>query len=216
VWFLAVGVVVTAIMLWLASPLPLFMNRPLAWNDPPAPAAAIVCLGSGAFDDLPSSRGWERIRTSVQLYREGYAPVIIFSGALVPESGGRSIAEIYAAAAQLLGVPASACVLEPLARNTADHPRQLLRLDLLKERGADTPLLVVTSPYHGLRAGLCFRKAGFSQVRIVTTYGGGFPPAEPGQLAPSLARHVANRIYVVLASLEEWAAIATYKVRGWI
>ena len=45
--------------------------------------------------------------------------------------------------------------------------------------------------------------------------GRGFPQAEPGQLAPSLARHVGPTASTSSwRSLEEWAAIATYKARG--
>jgi uncharacterized SAM-binding protein YcdF (DUF218 family) len=204
-------------LLWLLSPVPLYLNRPLLHNEPPAPAAAIVCLGSGADEGLPSSTGWHRIRTSVRLHREGFAPIVIFSGGPVPDSGGRSVAAIYAEAAQLIGLPASAIVIEPAAQNTADHPGRLLETDLLKSReGRQTPLLVVTTSHHGLRTALCFRRAGFSRTRIITRYDGPQGTATKASAPRTLRREMVFKLYVFLAALEEWAAIAAYKVRGWI
>jgi uncharacterized SAM-binding protein YcdF (DUF218 family) len=213
-YFVAAGVLPTLFVLWLASPLPLFITAPLACNEGAAPAAAIVCLGAGVEEGLPSTAGWRRIRTSARLYRDGFAAVIIFSGG--PAPGGRSIAEVYAAAAQLIGVPASVCQVEPRSRNTADHPREILQLDLVGSQGGlDAPLLVVTSPYHGRRAALCFRKAGFRRVRVITRYPESLAEAPPWSLR-RLHYHVADRLYSFLAALEEWSAIGAYKARGWV
>ena len=215
-YLLGMGVASTALVLWLVSPLPLYVNRPLLWNEAPASAVAIVCLGSGADQGLPSSTGWHRIRTSVRLYQAGFAPVVVFSGGPVENSGGRPVAEIYAEAARLIGLPASASLIEPLARNTADHPQQLLETDLLKTHGGrETPLLVVTTAYHGLRAALCFRRAGFFRTRIVTSYEG--PSTTPASAdSRPFPREAVYKLYVLLATIEEWAALGSYRVRGWI
>jgi uncharacterized SAM-binding protein YcdF (DUF218 family) len=217
-YLLTAGAVSTATLLWLASPLPLLVAKPLVWNDAPAAAAAIVCLGSGVDDGLPSSTGWVRIRTSARLFHAGFAPVVIFSGGTVHESAGRSIAEVYAEAARRLGVPESAVLVEPLAKNTADHPRQLLGMDLVKTRGGTAaPLLVVTSAYHGRRVGLCFRKAGFTQTRIITNYDPAPHPSEDDDLEPSsFRRHFVGRLYATLAALQEWAALLSYRAKGWV
>jgi uncharacterized SAM-binding protein YcdF (DUF218 family) len=215
-YFLGVGAAFTALALWLVSPVPLYLNRPLLWNEPPAPAAAIVCLGSGADDGLPSTNGWHRIRTSVRLYQAGFAPVVIFSGGPVDQSRGRPIAEIYAESARLLGLPASAAVIEPLARNTADHPRRLLETGFLQANGGpNTPLLVVTTAYHGLRAALCFRHAGFSKTRVVTGFDSRTAAADTSDPTPFL-RRVSYKLYALLATIEEWTALGTYRLRGWI
>jgi uncharacterized SAM-binding protein YcdF (DUF218 family) len=216
-YLVTAGTVSTVVLLWLASPLPLVVTKPLVWNDAPAGASAIVCLGSGVDDGLPSSTGWARIRTSARLYKAGFAPLVIFSGGPVHDSGGRPIAEIYAEAARLLGIPESATRIEPRARNTADHPPRLLDLDALKENGGTAaPLLVVTSAYHGRRVGLCFRKAGFTRTRIITDYPTPLP-AEESDLEPSsFRRHFAGRLYAVLAALQEWAALASYRAKGWL
>lgn len=215
-YLLAAGAAATLVLLGLASPLPALLGAPLQVNEAPAPAAAIVCLGSGADDGLPSTAGWHRIRTSVRLYQEGFAPLVIFSGGAGPGSGGRPVAVLYAEAAQLLGLPAAATVVEPRAANTVDHTRRLLEIEAVRAAGAkDARLLVVTSTYHGLRTALCFRRAGYANVRVVTRRG---PPAggagAPG--AASLARRARGRFYAGLTTLEEWSAIGLYKLRGWI
>jgi uncharacterized SAM-binding protein YcdF (DUF218 family) len=216
VYLLGVGAAASLLVLWLASPVPLYLNRPLIWNEEPAPAAAIVCLGSGADEGLPSPNGWRRIRTSVRLYHQGFAPVVIFSGGPVEDSDGRSIAEIYAESAHLIGLPEAAIVIEPLARNTADHPRRLLETAFLQSHGGTaTPLLVVTTAYHGLRAALCFRRAGFSKTRVIT--GLEVPAtAAVSSLSRPFLRRASYKLYALLAALEEWVALGAYKVRGWI
>jgi hypothetical protein len=41
----------------------------------------MVCVTGGLSNDfLPTEDGWRRIYTSIQLYLDGYAPKIIFSG----------------------------------------------------------------------------------------------------------------------------------------
>jgi len=52
---------------------------------------------------MPTEDGWQRIYTSVQVYLDGYAPKIVFSG------GGTeklTEAEVYAKAASWIGGPA--------------------------------------------------------------------------------------------------------------
>jgi uncharacterized SAM-binding protein YcdF (DUF218 family) len=215
-YLLVTGAASTALVLWLVSPVPLYLNRPLLWNESPVPAAAIVCLGSGADDGLPSPNGWHRIRTSVRLYREGFAPVVIFSGGPVEDSGGRPIAEIYAEAARLIGLPPAAVVIEPRARNTADHPRRLLETGPLQAHGGtNTPLLVVTTAYHGLRAALCFRRAGFLKTRVITGFAGPEAAGGPSDSRP-FPRKVLYKLYALMATVEEWAALGTYRLYGWI
>jgi uncharacterized SAM-binding protein YcdF (DUF218 family) len=211
-YLLAVGGLVTMVALWLVSPAPLFLNRPLNWNEAPVRSDAIVCLSSGADDGLPSGTGWQRIRTSVRLYQAGFAPRVVFTGGRLGDTQGRSLAEIYAAGAQVLGLPASACVIEPHALSTFEHPSRLLESGVLGPAGRQAAILVVTTPNHSLRAGLCFRKAGYSRFRVVTRFGA---DASDGR-ALSVGGRVVPRAVELLSALREWAALGLYRVRGWI
>jgi uncharacterized SAM-binding protein YcdF (DUF218 family) len=212
---MGIGAGTTLLSAWLASPVPLGFDRPLFVNEAPVRARAIVCLGAGVDDGLPSSAGWHRIRTSVRLHREGYAPVVIFAGGPVYGSEGRPVAEVYAEAARLAGLPAEAVVLESGSTNTADHPQKLGALALFQGAGSRAePLIVVTTPFHGLRAALVFRHAGYTGVRVVTRHPA--PHDGPDEANGRFTRRTAAKLYAFLASLEEWAAIASYKANGWI
>ena len=168
---------------------------------------------------------WDRIYTAVQLQADGFAPKIIFSGGGTEQI---SEAEVYAEAARWLGSPADAIVLDPRPGSTAEHPRNLLELRTLQVR-RDTPLLVVTSPLHSKRAALCFRKAGFTNFRMVVRH-------EAQRAGPAVARSLrrsafdtfrpsgkryddpVNRLKWgldrLLTTLRELVAIGVYKYRG--
>jgi uncharacterized SAM-binding protein YcdF (DUF218 family) len=143
------------------------IERLVVESDVPQAAQAIVCITGGiAGHGLPTPEGWDRIYSAVQLLADGLAPTIVFSG------GGTervSEAEVYAEAARWLGCPPDAIVLDPIPGSTAEHPVNLLQLDPTAIR-RDTSLLVVTSRLHSKRTAMCFRKSGFSNVRLVTSY----------------------------------------------
>ena len=208
------GAATTLFLLWVVSPLPLAIDRPLMENDAPIRSAAIVCLGSGSDHGLPSSSGWQRIRTSVALFRDGYAPVIVFSGN--SRTSRRSEAEIYSEAARWIGLPPQAVRLEPLARNTLEQAR------LLGDEGSGStrlarsaPLLLVTSPFHARRVRGVFRKAGFTSIRVVTSWRDTDSNHGEEPFASVGARAV-SRISWALVAVREWGALAYYRAHGWI
>src|SRR5690606_22137004 len=65
-------------MLWLAG-----VAAWIVWvgqRDQAQPADAIIVLGAAAYDARPSPVFEERIRHGLALYRQGYAPVLLFTG----------------------------------------------------------------------------------------------------------------------------------------
>jgi uncharacterized SAM-binding protein YcdF (DUF218 family) len=91
----------------------------------------------------------------VRLWKQGYAPLLIFSGgSLDPDSV--SSAELMKRDAVRLGVPADAILIEPLSMTTDQNAR--LTAELMSERGLRTAILV-TSPYHQRRASILFERA---------------------------------------------------------
>lgn len=215
-YLMAAGATTTFVAAWLLSPLPLAIEDGLVVNDRPAPADAIVCLSSGSVQGLPSSSGWRRIVTAVRLHRDGFAPVVVFSGGI--GSSGRPEAEIYAEAAVALGLPRQAALLEPLSESTAEHPVRLAELEALRERGGrDASLLVVTSPDHGRRTRAVFRKAGFTRLRVVTSWGvRAGPGGRSHPRALDFGQRGLDRLYRLIVAVREWAALAYYRVRGWV
>lgn len=188
-WRVTAASTVTAVA-WLLLGGPLFVDRWLDVTEPAVPADAIIVLGGGTVGNLPLPQGWERLTTAAALFRDRLAPVVIFSG------GGTervAEAEIYANAAAWLGLPRRILVFEPKAQSTKDHGPALLNFPLPDGRTItrDTPLLVVTSPYHSRRALLSFHRAGFTRVRIVGRHSPSAPPAAgtPDALTSTIPTH---------------------------
>lgn len=124
-------------------------QNPLAHSD------AIVAISGGDTN----SRADEAIR----LYKAGYAPTLIFSGAALDQSSP-SNAKAMERLAIAQGVPAGHILLDEASQNTiqnASAVAALLRGHQLKS------IILVTSPYHQRRADLTFRHALGSTVTII-------------------------------------------------
>lgn len=111
-----------------------------------SPADAIVAISGGDTD--------ARAREAIELYKQGWAPVIIFSGAAEDKQG---LSNAAAMAAQAIGerVPERAILLDEASINTADnasHVRSLVIQHDIKR------LILVTSPYHQRRASIEFNR----------------------------------------------------------
>jgi len=118
---------------------------------------AIVVLGAAVWPGgVPSPTLARRAETAIDLYRNGYAPVIVASGGV-----GRSPpaeAEIIRRIALENGVPAEAIRVEDRSRSTAENV--LFSAELLRRLSA-RKIVVVTDSYHLLRATFGFRQLGF-------------------------------------------------------
>ena len=212
------------LMAWLMAGGSTGLERLVVESDAPAPAEAIVCLAGGmARHGLPTQEGWDRIYTAVQLHADGLAPTIVFSGG---GPGRVSEAEVYAEAAKWLGCSADAMVLDPAPASTAEHAENLLRLAGTTIT-RDTSLLVVTSPLHSRRVAMCFRKAGFSNVRLITSYEAQGSPLARSRRRSSFASFTPNGkeygdplnrlrwgLDDTLVALRELLAIGLYRYRG--
>jgi len=167
VYLIVVGILGHVYVLWLGLNLPLGFDRWLHVSHAPQKAEAIVCVCGGLMgNNLPTQRGMQRIYTTVQLHADGWAPWVIFTGG---GSGSLSEGEVYAEVAGWLGLPGDVVLVEAFSGSTAEHPKNLLKLD---EMGIErsSSLLVVTSSVHSRRTLMCFKKQGFSDVRMITGY----------------------------------------------
>lgn len=122
------------------------IGQALAVSDPLVRSDAIVAISG---DTGP------RTVTAVGLWKQGLAPLLIFSGAsLDPDSV--SSAEIMKREAVRLGVPAEAILIEPLSATTEENAKRTAQV--MSDRGLHTAILV-TSPYHQRRASVLFERA---------------------------------------------------------
>jgi uncharacterized SAM-binding protein YcdF (DUF218 family) len=121
-------------------------------SDPLVKADAIVAISgdTGARTD-----------TAIALWKQGYAPLVIFSGGSSdPESVAS--AELMKRTAVAAGVPANAIVVEGAAATTEENAERVA--ELMKARGLKSAILV-TSPYHQRRAALLFERE-FGRVSL--------------------------------------------------
>ncbi|WP_406725277.1 YdcF family protein [Streptomyces sp. GD-15H] len=107
--------------------------------------------------------------TAVDLYKRGMAPLLVFTGATSPTTRDRmprGEAVHYQERALQLGVPSSAVLVEPRARNTGENIR--FSRDLLEEAGVDvSSVLLISKPYEERRAYATARKL-WPDVEIVS------------------------------------------------
>ncbi|MFF9770546.1 YdcF family protein [Streptomyces sp. NPDC053086] len=98
--------------------------------------------------------------TAVDLYKRGMAPLLVFTGATSPTTRDRmprGEAVHYRERALELGVPDSAVLVEPRARNTGENIR--FSRELLEEAGVDvSSVLLISKPYEERRAYATARK----------------------------------------------------------
>ncbi|PID30510.1 hypothetical protein CR983_02545 [Candidatus Saccharibacteria bacterium] len=101
------------------------------------------------------SGGDTRARTqeAIDLYQQGWADKLIFSGAALDKSGP-SNAEVMRQQALAQNVPAAAIVVEPLGETTAENAEKTT--SLLHDENTRTAILV-TSSYHAKRTLLEFQ-----------------------------------------------------------
>jgi uncharacterized SAM-binding protein YcdF (DUF218 family) len=125
----------------------------LAVEDPLGKVDAIVAI---------SGDTGARADTAVTLWKAGWAPVIVFSGAAV-DPGSVSSGEIMRREALRQGVPESATLVEPASATTEENADEVAKL--MAQRKLHSAILV-TSPYHQRRAAFEFHRA-FERLGLV-------------------------------------------------
>lgn len=126
----------------------------------PRPCSVAIGLGS---HDLGVAE------VTADLYQRGMAPLVVFTGATsrtTRERMPRGEAEHYRERALELGVPDSAILVEPQARNTGENIR--FSRSLLAEQGVPVDsVLLVSKPYEERRSYATARKL-WPEVEIVS------------------------------------------------
>ena len=97
----------------------------------------------------------QRTQEAVRLYKEGYAPKLLFSGAAADHSGPSNAAAMEEQALEA-GVPAADILIEEASSTTAENASNAT--PLIHQINA-SGIILVTSPYHQRRAYLNFRQS---------------------------------------------------------
>lgn len=184
------------------TPVPNWLARLLVVEAPLESAQAIVVLGGGtAPDNSAGDSSLRRVVHALRLYRRGLAPLVVLSGGDASRKGRLGEAQAMAAVAVELGFPADVLVLETESMRTAEHAAYLA--ELLRRRGIRR-ILLVTTPVHSRRSVLVFQRRGFEVLPA---------PTDGGQ---HLAESALGRLFLTHQVAYEAAALAFYRLKGWI
>jgi uncharacterized SAM-binding protein YcdF (DUF218 family) len=164
-WVFSLGLVSQFLWRWLEAP----WQRQSASKA--ASADAIVVLSGGRHPAPGAARvsEWhdpDRFLAGLELFREGKAPRLLFTGGASPFSPGQPPeGERYLVEAQQLGIPISAMQSTPPVVNTAQEAVALRKLLQSSDRSYDSPrILLVTSAFHMRRAQRLFERQGLTVV----------------------------------------------------
>jgi uncharacterized SAM-binding protein YcdF (DUF218 family) len=177
------------------------MLSPLTIQEEIKDADLVVVLGGGVdqgrYLTLVSSH---RMVRGIQLYFEGRAKKILFSGGI---AGGATVSEaaVLNQEAGRLRVPPEDILLEKLSKNTHD---QAIEIKKMGERLQMNSILLVTSFSHMKRALMAFEHAGFK------VYPAFADPYERYTDDPLV------RLCLFPKLVHEYGGIVYYKIRGWI
>ena len=140
----ALGAVGLALGVWALSALMV-----LYWGtrEEARKADAIVVLGAAQYVGRPSPVLRARLDHAIDLYRRGYAPVLVVTGG-VGEGDTTSEAAVGRRYARKHGVPDSAILAEEHGRTTTESLYAVSAM--LHERG-HTRVILVSDPFHVLR-----------------------------------------------------------------
>jgi uncharacterized SAM-binding protein YcdF (DUF218 family) len=122
------------------------------------PADVIAVLGAAQYDGRPSPQLRARLDQAVVLYEEGVAPVVFVTGG---KQEGDRFTEAEASRDYLVrqGVPAAAILLESEGSSTWESLQNMS--GVLGPLGLDD-VIIVTDPYHSLRAKLMGEELGMT------------------------------------------------------
>jgi len=155
--FLAIALL-SIILLFLSYLLLVFFQVWLnSARDQARPADAIVVLGAAQWDGVPSPVLEARLEKALKLYEEGLSPIIVTTGS---KQTGDRFTEAYAGLTYLLerSVPESSILVVVDGSNTFESLSATA--NVLTDRGIGNKVILVSDPYHALRAKEIAREVG--------------------------------------------------------
>jgi uncharacterized SAM-binding protein YcdF (DUF218 family) len=198
------------LILWLAflivlvivfTPLTAYMLKPLEVKEDIRKADVIVVLSGGIdkgrFLNLVSS---QRMARGAQLYFEGRAKKILFSGG-IPKKGEVAESAVMAQEAKRLNIPAGDILVEKRSQSTHE---KIVEVKKMTEALHWKSLILVTSYSNMKRSLMGFEYAGFKVYPA---------PADPYE---KYADGPLERLSLFNELIHEYLGIIYYKIKGWI
>jgi len=183
------------------TPLTRYILKPLMVEEDIRQANVIVVLSGGIdkgrYLSLISSH---RIVRGVQLYFEGKAKKILFSGG-IPKEIGVAEAAVMAQEARRLNIPAEDILLEKRSKNIHE---QAVEVKKIAQSQQWKSILLVTSHSRMKRSLMAFEYVGFKVYPA---------PADPYE---KYVDDFFGRLSLFKQLVREYGGIIYYKMRGWI
>lgn len=126
------------------------------------PGETEQCQKADAIITISGGNTSERAEEAIELYKLGWADMLVFSGA-AKDTSGPSNAEVMRTQALAAGVPASSILVETFSQTTKQNASKSVSMF---EKYDLTNVILVTSPYHQRRASLEFHKVAGDSVII--------------------------------------------------
>ncbi|HET6746984.1 MAG TPA: YdcF family protein [Candidatus Saccharimonadales bacterium] len=126
------------------------------------PSTTKPCQAADAIVAVSGGDTLARTREAIALYKSGWAPKLIFSGAAQDKSGP-SNAEVMRREARSAGVPDSDIITEELSATTKENAENT---QTIFTRNEISSVILVTSAYHQRRAGLEFAARAKGAVNV--------------------------------------------------
>lgn len=149
-------------------------------EDAARPADAIVVLGAAQYDGRPSPVLRARLDAALELYRRGIAPVIVTTGS---NQAGDRFTQGFAGFAYLRDAGVPEADLRVVVDGTTTYEELAATANVLIGEAIGTEVVVVSDPYHGLRAVETAREVGLDAV---------FSPTDLDASFSQLARETAG------------------------
>lgn len=170
----------------------------------------ILVLGGGydegrrPKDDSLSEESIRRVITGVALLKQYPQAMLVMSGRADKQSGRKAdhLGQLMADVAKRYGASSQSVMLEARSSVTREHPIEALRLPGMTR---DTPIAVVSSPWHLRRAKQEFGRY-FSQVAYVPSFAS-VTPMNGYAFVPSSYALAKNVTYLC-----EWVGIFWYRI----
>jgi uncharacterized SAM-binding protein YcdF (DUF218 family) len=178
------------------TPVANVLNAWMAGTPRLEPAGAIVVLARGGVDTdgVLSNASLRRALLGVSLYRNGLAPLLVFSGAISRD--GIDEAAVRAELAGGLGVPPRALLIASPVWSTRDEGMVVRRL--LEPRGVGR-ILLVADPIDMPRTRAVFERVGFTVLPAPTASSGPSDPESRLSLLRDLVIELMGFVYYRLA-----------------
>mgnify|MGYP001289271362 CR=1 FL=1 len=127
------------------------------------PDATGRCEKADAIVAVSGGDTMARVDQAIELYKNGWATMLIFSGAALDKTGPSNASAMRAHAISN-GVPAEAIAIEEVSETTAENATNTAKL---VEGKQFKRLILVTSAYHQRRASIEFERAFGEQVTVI-------------------------------------------------